>query len=213
MQKKIFLYIGVSIIVGIITSLSFLLSDNNENLNSQSLSELEFTYDEANSKLKQNLASDGILMSSPIELSNPNQLEEFCSFFDDANLQKYVEYCTSTELRNSEGVFLGNIHMIGSKIMPKMVLVLIQTDPFMNELDEIKNTSQIVVEDLVCNCWEDVKPGDIPTVSHWIDKQRDFHTSDVKPNSKSILNLSVKNLQMELTTNTQGYLWKLIISG
>ena len=49
--------------------------------------------------------------------------------------------------------------------------------------------------------------------SDWVDKQRDFHTNDTRPTSTSSLDLMDKNLQMELSTNTEGYLWKLLISG
>ena len=152
-------------------------------------------------------------MSSPIKLINRNYLEEFCTFFENEDLQNQVDYCTSTELRDSEGKYLGNIHMVGSRQMPKIILALIQTDPFWQNLDDVKTVYTVVIEDLVCDCWNEVQPGDIETVAGWVDKQRDFHTSDTKPTSKSNLSLSGMQLQMELTTNTEGYLWKLLISG
>ena len=71
----------------------------------------------------------------------------------------------------------------------------------------------VVNEDLVCDCWNKIQHGDIETVAKWVDKQRDFHTSDTKPTSKSNLSLSGMQLQIELTTNTEGYLWTLLISG
>ncbi len=103
--------------------------------------------------------------------------------------------------------------MVGSRQMPKIILALIQTDPFMQNLDDVKTVYNVVIEDLVCDCWNEVQPGDIQTVAGWVDKQRNFHTSDTKPTSKSNLSLSGMQLQMELTTNTEGYLWKLLISG
>lgn len=178
----------------------------------ESFQELDFTYTDANLKLKENLSSHGISMSSPVKISAREDITEFCSFFEDENQQKQVEYCTSTELRNSKGDFLGNIHMVGSQQMPKMVLALIQTNPFMKDIDDIKSVFGVVIEDLVCDCWDEVKPGQIETIGSWIDKQREFHTSDTKPTSKSNLRLEGYKLQMELTTNQEGYLWKLIIS-
>jgi hypothetical protein len=213
MQKKIFLYIGIAIaVVSIVTSVS-LISNDDEKFSTLSLPELEFTYDDSNSKLKQNLEFFDISMSSPIKLINRNYLEEFCTFFENETLQSQVEYCTSTELRDSEGKYLGNIHMVGSRQMPKIILALIQTDPSMQNLDDVKTVYAVVIEDLVCDCWNEVLPGDIETVAGWVDKLRDFHTSDTKPTSKSNLSLSGMQLQMELTTNTEGYLWKLLISG
>ena len=102
--------------------------------------------------------------------------------------------------------------MVGSRNMPKIVLVVIQTDPFFQNLDKIKSTYDVVIKNLVCNCWEDIKPSQIGTVGDWVDRQKDFHTSDVKPTSKSNLRIRDMSLEMELTTNTEGYLWKLIIS-
>lgn len=212
MHKKNFLYIGISIVVfAILVSLSFGMS-NDVAIIQESFPELEFTYTDANLKLKESLSTHGVSMSSPIKLGTTKDIVKFCSFFDDENKQTQVEYCTSTELRNSEGEFLGNIHMVGSRQMPKMVLALIQTNPFMKDIDDIKSVFEVVIEDLVCNCWEEVKPGQIETIGSWIDKQREFHTSDTKPTSKSNLSLEGYELQVELTTNQEGYLWKLIIS-
>ncbi len=214
MQKKIFLYIGFAIvIISVVASASLISNDGDEKFNSLSLPELEFTYDDSNSKLKQKLEFFDISMSSPIKLINRNYLEEFCTFFENEDLQNQVDYCTSTELRDSKGKYLGNIHMVGSRQMPKIILALIQTDPFMQNLDDVKTVYTVVIEDLVCDCWNKVQPGDIETVAKWVDKQRDFHTSDTKPTSKSNLSLSGMQLQIELTTNTEGYLWKLLISG
>jgi len=213
-KKKIFLYIGIAIVaISVVTSVSLFLNDSDEKFNTLSLPELEFTYDDSNSKLKEKLEFFDISMSNPINLINRNYLEEFCTFFENEELQNQVDYCTSTELRDSEGKFLGNIHMVGSRQMPKIILALIQTDPFMQNLDDVKTVYNVVIEDLVCDCWNEVQPGDIQTVAGWIDKQRDFHTSDTKPTSKSNLSLSGMQLQIELTTNTEGYLWKLLISG
>jgi len=213
-HKKKFLYIGISVaVLAIVVSLSFSLFNNDAELMPESFPELKFTYIESNAKLKESLVLHGISMSSPVKLSTIKDIEKFCSFFADETKQDQVDYCTSTELRDSDGKFLGNIHMVGSRNMPKIVLVLIQTDPFMQDLDEIKSVYDVVIENLVCNCWEDVKPSEIETVSDWVDRQKDFHTSDVKPTSKSNLSIMGISLQMELTTNTEGYLWKLLISG
>ena len=214
MHKKKFLYIGIPVaVLAMAVSIGFSLFNNDAKLMPESLSELKFTYVESNAKLKESLASHSISMSSPVKLSTTTDIEKFCTFFADKNMQEQVEYCTSTEIRDSEGKFLGNIHMVGSQKMPKTVLVVIQTDPFMQNLDEIKTVYNVVIENLVCDCWKDVKPSKIETVGDWVDKQRDFHTSDVKPTSESNLSIRGMRLQMEVTTNTEGYLWKLIISG
>lgn len=214
MQKKILIPIGIAMaIISITITIGLILNQEDNQFNTFSLPELEFTYDESNSKLKQNLESQKILMSSPLKLSSRSDLNEFCTFFEDEELQNQVEYCTSTELRDSEGNYLGNIHMVGNRQMPKIVLALIQSDPFWKNLDHVKTVYATIVKDLVCDCWDELQPSGIESVSVWVEKQQDFHTSDTKPTSKSNLKLSGKQLQMELTTNTQGYLWKLLITG
>lgn len=211
MQKKNFLYIGFSVVIIAIVIPLAMQTETDSPISP--IQELDFTYDKANSKLQQNLKSLGISMSSPVKLINKNSIAEYCAFFGDEDNQKLVEYCTSTELKDSEGRFLGNIHLVGSRSMPKMVLVVIQTNPFMENIDQIKLVFEQTIDELVCNCWEDYEPSEIKTVSEWVDKQREFHTNDNRPTSTSNLDLMDKTLQMELSTNTEGYLWKLLISG
>ena len=221
MQKKNFLYIGIGIaIVAIIIPLSMLnsenipLAENTETIpEAENISEFEISYDSANSNLKQKLETQGVYMSSPVNLINKNSINQYCTFFTDDLKQSLVEYCSSTEILDSEGQFVGNIHLVGSRNMPKIILVIAQTNPFMENLDQIKLVFDVAIDEMVCNCWEDFEPSDIQTVSDWVDKQRDFHLSDVRPTSTSSLVLEGKNLQLELSTNNEGYLWKLLISG
>ena len=112
-----------------------------------------------------------------------------------------------------EGKFLGNIHMIGSTNSPDAVLGVIQTDPNMSNMDSLKATYQIMVESLVCNCWQDQKPGNLESISSWIDTVKSHHleAKGITSNSK-ISGLAQKQLILEVTTNTDGYLWKFIIS-
>lgn len=210
MNKKILIPVGAGIVVFLITIiLSFDTDETKVDLD-PSLS-LDFNYDEANSNLRKTLEESKISMSSTIKLNKIQDIKKFCTFFEDESIQNLVEFCTSTELLDSEGNFLGNIHMIGSPELPNLVLVLIQTDPFMNNLPEIKLIFREVIENLVCNCWEDAKPSNINTIEEWIDRQRDFHFSALRSTSKSNLSLEGKQLQIELTTNTEGYLWKLFV--
>lgn len=211
MGKKFFIPIGIGIVI-IVLVLSLTLPNTNEEFLSDQSLELDFTYEDANSVIGEKIEKKKISISSPIILKEPSAIEKYCTFFEDESKQNLVEYCTSTELRDSEGNFLGNIHMVGSPKMPKLVLVLIQTDPFMSNLEEIKSVFQVVIESLVCECWEDVKPSNIETIEEWIERQKDFHSSAVRPHSKSNLGLEGKIVQIELTTNTEGYLWKLFVA-
>gem|GEM_PF-813855 len=169
-------------------------------------------YVDDNLMLKQKLAERGISMSSPIKLQNHDDIKQYCSFFADEEKQKTIEYCTSTELKDSDGKFLGNIHMVGSMNEPKTIMVLIQTDPFMSEIDSVKTVFDETIRDLVCDCWQQVMPDNFESTEKWIEGLRQFHLSDTKPHSKSKqLALESKTIQLELTTNEDGYMWQLFI--
>ncbi|TBR12339.1 MAG: hypothetical protein EPO62_00160 [Candidatus Nitrosotenuis sp.] len=206
MNKKI-LYVGIAIAI-VIASISAVLYNTMTVPPSASTSK----YIENNLILKQKLSEQGISMSSPIRLQTKDEIQKYCSFFADSEKQKLVEYCTSTELKDSNGKFLGNIHMVGLKDVPQMVLVLIQTDPYMSQIDSVKKVFDTTTQELVCNCWDANKPDSFANIGDWIEGLRHFHTSDTKPHSKSKqIVLEGKTLQLELTTNTEGYLWQLYI--
>lgn len=206
MNKK-FLYVGIiSVAVAVLASVaSFSMTAPPPNTSSSK-------YVSDNMVLKQKLAEHQISMSSPIQLRTPDDIKKYCSFFADSEKQKLVEYCTSTELKDKDGNFLGNIHMVGLKAYPQMVLVLLQADPFMSQIGSVKQVFGTAIEELVCKCWSDIKPDNFASSDDWVDGMRNFHTSDTKPHSKSKqLTLEGKTLQLEVTTNKEGYLWQLYI--
>ena len=211
MNKK-YVYGGIGIavaIVAILVNVYFLISNDET---SPSLN-LDFTYDEANSKLKESMNSNGIEMSSALKFSQTKDIEKWCKLFDDTEKQNLVKYCTSTELKDSNGNFLGNIYMVGSTNAPGLVAVTLQSDPMMSQFEKIKTVFRVVIEDLVCDCWEEVKPGGYKSIVEWLDALRDFHIDGEKPHSESKLpELALKHLQIELTTNRDGYFWELLIA-
>jgi hypothetical protein len=173
---------------------------------------IDFSYIDSNSLLKSSLASKGISMSSALKLSG-GSIAKYCTFYGDTEKQNSIEYCTSTELKDPDGKFLGNIHMVGSKDYPNAVLGIIQTDPHMSQIDSAKIVYQTMVESLVCDCWQIQKPGNLESVSAWIDIAKSHHLEEKGITSSSkISGLAQKQLFLEVTTNTEGYLWKFIIS-
>lgn len=173
---------------------------------------LNFSYVDSNSILKSSLTSNGILMSSPLKFTG-DSITQYCTFYQDEIKQNSITYCTSTELKDSEGKFLGNIHMVGTLDSPDAVLAVIQTDPSLSNLDSLKITYQIMIESLVCDCWQDKKPGNFESISQWIDAAKSHHLEAKRTTSYSeISGLANKQLFLEITTNSEGYLWKLIIS-
>lgn len=213
MKSRKYLYLGIGGAVAI-AAIIFVISYNgkSETPKTDSLS-LDFTYDEANSGLKQSLQSQEIVMSSPLRFQKQQEIEKWCKFFSDSEKQKLVEYCTSTEIKDQSGKFLGNIHLVGSPSAPKLVLVVLESNPLLDSMNQIKTVFGIVTKELVCDCWEAVKPDGYETVESWVDALRDFHTSGSKPHSesKSIL-LASKHMQIQLTTTKEGYVWEMLIA-
>ena len=210
-KKSIYAGIGVVAVVAIIIVIYF--TQHAQQTQKIEVLGLDFTYDEANSNMKDALQSQGISMSSPLKFSDQKDVEKYCNFFTDQDKQKLVQYCTSTEIKDAEGNFLGNIHMVGSSKSPGLVMAVLQSNPLLDNLSQIKTVFGTMSKELVCDCWEQSKPGGYETIDIWIDALRDFHTTGDKPHSKSKpLELASKHLQIELTTNKDGYLWNLLIA-
>jgi len=206
MKKKILVpvisAIAIVIIVGIF------LFPTSEKAESETLS---LSYTETNKEIQSLLTMHDISMSSALRL-NGFSIEKYCTFFADESIQNAIEYCTSTELLDSDGHYLGNIHMVGISSSPKYVIGVIQADPVVSQLDDIKTVYQTMIESIVCKCWEEEKPGGLESVSAWIDAANTHHLEAKRTTSKSeISGLAQKDLLLEITTNTEGYLWKFII--
>jgi hypothetical protein len=206
MQKKILVPV-ISVIV-IVTIVGILMIPPSEESEPETLS---LSYTETNKEIQSLLSMHDISMSSALRL-NGFSIEKYCTFFADESIQNAIEYCTSTELLDSEGSYLGNIHMVGVSSSPKYVIGVIQADPVVSQLDDIKIVYQTMIESLVCKCWEEEKPGGLESVSAWIDAANTHHLEAKRITSKSEINgLAQKDLLLEITTNTEGYLWKFII--
>lgn len=206
MNKKTLIPVSIGI-VAILISVSLMIPQNDE----ARTEPLSISYIDTNKELQSALDLQQIRMSSPLKL-NGFSIEQYCKFFSDDNLQNSIEYCTSTELLDSEGRYLGNIHMVGSPSEPWYVIGVIQANPTISQIDEIKNVFRIMLEATVCECWEEEKPGGFETVSEWIDTAKSHHLEAKRITSKSEINgIAQKNILLEITTNTEGYLWKFII--
>lgn len=209
-MKKLVPIIVVAVIAGIIGILIFLQAPS-EFPEIEQNNETPSLYMSSNLSLKEKLAEHKIQMSSPIKLSNQEDIKKYCSFFTSEEKQQVVQYCTSTELKDADGVFLGNIHMVGTAEEPQIVLALIQTKSDSN-LDPVKTVFATVSDVLVCDCWDEQKPGGLADMGQWVDGLYQFHTSDTRPHSKSnLLPLEGRSLQLEMSTNEQGYLWQFFI--
>ena len=80
-------------------------------------------------------------------------------------------------------------------------------------MNQIMTVFGTVTKELVCNCWDAVKPGGYETVENWVDALRDFHVSGSKPHCESTsISLASKHMQIQLTTTQEGYVWELLIA-
>jgi len=206
MNKKILIPVISGIVITIVIAVFMIPTP--EEVESETLS---ISYTKTNKELQSILATNNISMSSALKL-NGFSIQKYCTFFSDEDIQNAIKYCTSTELLDSDGQYLGNIHMVGTSGSPRYVIGVIQADPFVSQLDEIKIIYQTMIESLVCECWNEKKPGGFESVSDWIDAANAHHLEAKKITSKSeISGLAPKDILLEITTNTEGYLWKFII--
>ena len=69
-----------------------------------------------------------------------------------------------------------------------------------------------MVDHIVCDFWnsKDIQGSTLDSIA---DSHMEFHISGGKITSKSnIIPLEGKSIQLEMTTNTEGYLWKLFLT-
>jgi len=186
------------------------LVDNNQPSNQVAF--LDFSYDEANSDIKSTLFSYHINMTLPIRLNTQTDVNQYCNFLTDPKKQALVTYCTSTVLKDKQG-FLGEINMVGSPSVPGLVVVALQSNPFLSNYGDIKTVFGVVVNSTICQCWEKEAPDGFLTLSSLMDKMRDSHLTTKQPTTSThVIPLGNKHFKIELTTNESGYIWKLLVS-
>jgi hypothetical protein len=174
---------------------------------------LDFTYAEANSDLKSTLISQNINMSKPLKFSAQSDINQYCDFLSNQTKQAMIEYCTSTEIKDEHDNFLGNVNMIGSTLAPVLVIAAAQSDPLFSNYNDVKILFGDVVNETICQCWATEKPGNYTQLSDMMDALRDFHLKGKSPNSTTHgVPLGGKHFEIELTTDSQGYLWKLLVA-
>ena len=210
-MNKIIL-IAIIAIIAIIILFSFVLMSGGNDPAHTSTNILSLSYVDTNKKLQHDLELLDIRMSSPLKL-NGFSIDTYCTFFSDELIQNSIEYCTSTELLDSEYQYLGNIQMVGSNAFPEYAIGVMQSDPFVSQLDDIKIVVNSMIESMICDCWDEKKPGNFESVSSWIDAANLHHLENTSVTSKSTINgLTEKPILLEITTNENGYLWKFLIT-
>ena len=168
-------------------------------------------FNETNKELKSRLLYHNVDMSSHIGISG-NSVLTYCNIFSNKTIQDSIDYCTSTEVKNSQNQFLGNLMIAGNIDTPKYIVALVQDDFQNSNLVDTKIIINEMITYLICDCWHKVKPGNFDSVSDWIDEINLLHLQNDPPTSKSQINGFLnKSLLLEITSNDEGYLWKFIL--
>lgn len=212
MNKLILILILLGIATVIPISLYAISDDTSQpKPQSKSVYETGFTYYDVE-KIKTSLAKQNISMSTPTAITDYT-IDQYCTFFDDGNVQKSVEYCTTTAILDSDGDPLGNINMGGTTDGPIMAIAIIDAFPFLDSKeDEVSFVFQTMIETLVCDCWEEQQPGDFESVHAWLSAAEGKYADSSKTTLKSkIVGLDNKKLILEITSIDESYLWTLIV--
>ena len=205
MNMKILLLILLSISI-VFTSVFF----SGNTLDDQSIPDVNFIYSNVDAMQKILITND-IVMSSPTVISD-DTVGQYCTYFDNDGIQKFVQYCITTALVNSDGKPLGNLNMGGNPISPSMALVILETPDLNSKRDKIDFIFQTMIENLVCDCWDEKKPGGFESVSSWLDAAETKYLESTQNTLKSKMNgLAQKQLILEITSIDESYLWTLIV--
>ena len=206
MNKKIILAILFGI--GIVSAIVFFSGNVSED---QSTPEMNFIYSNVDS-MQKILIDKNIVMSSPTVITD-NTIGQYCTFFDNDGVQRFVQYCVTTALVDSDGEPLGNLNMGGNPISPSMALAILEVSPDLgSKRDQIDFVFQTMIENLVCDCWDEQKPGGFESVSSWLDAAEAKYLESSQNTLKSKMSgLAQKQLILEITSTDESYLWTLIV--
>jgi hypothetical protein len=202
--------ISISIVVAISIVLVFTTSESTPESISEPNYEINFVYSDID-KIQEILATQNLILSTSVEITDIT-VSQYCTFFDDENVQKFVKYCTTAALLDSDGTPLGNINMGGNSDYSTMALAIIEVSTLDSKASEIDFVFQTMIETLVCDCWEKLQPGGFESVSLWLDTAKERYAESSQTTLKSkISGLDEKQLILEITSTEKSYLWTLII--
>jgi len=208
MNKMVVIPILVGIVI--VVSAFFLLSnDAPSNSESQLIYDVGFTYYDIE-KIQNNLEEHNVFVSSPVAITD-HTINQYCTYFE-KGLPRNVEYCTTTVVLDYEGNTLGNINIGGDIQSPVLAIANLETPSLESNQDEVFAVFEVMIETLVCDCWEEEKTEDYPTVSAWLDGVQTFYIDSDKRDIKSkIDNLADHEILLEITTKDNSILQTLVI--
>ncbi len=203
----------IPILLGIAAVISisiFSISENSSQPQSKSIYEEGFAFYDVE-KIKKSLSTQKIYMSSPIEITD-STIPKYCPL-SIPGIQNPIKHCATTVITDINGNSLGNINMGGTTDGPIMALAIIDSSPFLDsQQDTVNYVFQTMIETLVCDCWEDEKPGGFESVRIWLDTAAEKYTESTQRTLTSkIEGLENMKLILEITSTDESYLWTLIV--
>jgi len=168
-----------------------------------------FTYYDIE-KIQNNLKDHNIFVSSPTAITD-HTISQYCTYFE-KGLPRSVEYCTTTAVLDYEGTALGNINIGGDIQSPVLAIANLETSSLESNQDEVFAVFEVMIETLVCDCWEEEKSENYPTISAWLEGVQTFYIDSDKRDIKSkIDDLAGHEILLEITTKDNSILQTLII--
>ncbi|MGV7226387.1 MAG: hypothetical protein ACQ9CV_05665 [Nitrosopumilus sp.] len=202
----------ISILAGIIITISssaLLLNVPSSESESRLIYDAGFTYYDIEI-IQDRLNEQNIFVSSPTAVTD-HTINQYCTYFE-KGLPRTVEYCTTTAVLDYEGTALGNINIGGDIDLPILAIANIETSSLESNQEEVFTIFETVIESLVCECWEEEKSEDYPTIRAWLVGVQTFYTDSDKRNIKSkIDNLKDHEILLEITTKDNSVLQTLVI--
>ena len=201
----------IPIIVIIISAIAILLIPEESSMpSSENLYQYGFTFYDVE-KIKDSLSEKNIFMSTPSPVTD-HTIGNYCAIRDD--ILSTITYCTTTAIQGPDGRSLGNISMGGVPDNPIMAIALVESSPFVNsKSDEVETVFEIMVESLVCDCWNEKQPGGFESITAWINaaETKYAESSQNVPLKSTVTGLGDETLILEITYKNDSYLWTLII--
>ena len=209
-KTMILVFVGLVIVVGIFVFIFSFETKPELKILPPPDYEINFTYDDIE-KIQQTLRTHDILVSNPTGIAD-RTVDQYCTFFDDNNVQKFVKYCTTTNIIDSYGSPIGNINIGGTADESVMALAIIETATLDSKRAEISVIFETMIESLVCDCWNQLQPGDFESPDDWVNATVNRYSDSGKTTIESKINgLDHKQLILEITSTEYSYLWTLII--
>jgi hypothetical protein len=162
-------------------------------------------------KIKESLSEKNIFMSIPTPITD-HTIENYCAIRDD--ILSTINYCTTTAIQGPDGKSLGNISMGGTPDNPIMALALVESSPFLDsKFNEVEIVFKIMIETLVCDCWDEKQPGGFESVNAWLEaaKIKFAESSQTIPLKSTITGLGDETLILEIKSTSDSYSWTLIV--